>query len=55
MRAAPRPEPVREPEEVFLVDRVQQCGYRPSDDLVFQGSTRERALSAIRLGYVNAP
>src|SRR6266581_5977436 len=36
MRAAPWPEPVREPEEVCLVDRVQQRDHRPLDDLVLQ-------------------
>jgi site-specific DNA recombinase len=40
VRAAPRPEPVTEPEEVFLVDRIQQCGRRPLDDLVLQSSNR---------------
>jgi hypothetical protein len=47
--AAPRPEPVREPEEVILVDRVQQRGRRSLDDLVLEGGHRERALVAIRL------
>jgi site-specific DNA recombinase len=55
MRAAPRPEPVREPEEVFLVDRAQHRGYRPLDDLVLQSGNRERALPAIRLRYVPPP
>src|SRR5437879_4950502 len=55
MRAAPWSEPVREPEEILLVDRVQQRDHRPLDDLVLQRGDRERALSAIRLGYVNAP
>ena len=55
MRAAPRPEPIRDAEEVFLVDRVQQCDYRPLDDLVLQGGDRERALSTVRLGYVDPP
>jgi hypothetical protein len=32
MRAAFRPKPRREPEEVYLVDRVQQRGRRPLDD-----------------------
>src|SRR5207245_955215 len=41
------PEPIREPEEILLVDRVQQCAGRPLDDFVFQGGYRERALSAI--------
>src|SRR6266446_4441302 len=49
------PEPIREPEEILLVDRVQQCAGRPLDDFVFQGGYRERALSAIRLWYVPSP
>ena len=55
MRAAPRPEPVREPEEVFLVDRAQHCGRRPLDDLVLERRDRERSLPPIRLGYVDPP
>jgi hypothetical protein len=55
MRAASWPEPVREPEEVLLVDRVQHRDRRPLDDLVFESSNRERALSAIRLWYVRSP
>ena len=55
VRAAPRPESVREPEEVFLVDRVQQRDHRPLDDLVLKGRDRERALPAIRLGDVDPP
>src|SRR6202030_2717677 len=55
MRAAPRPEPIREPEEVFLVDRVQQRSYRPLDDLVLQGRNRNRALPAIRLRDIDPP
>ena len=35
-------EPVREAEEVFLVDRVQQRDHRPLDDLVLKGRDRER-------------
>ena len=55
MRAASRSESVREPEEVFLVDRVQHRDRRPLDDLVFESGDRERALSAIRLRYVHSP
>ena len=55
MRAAPRPESVREPEEVFLVDRVQQRDHRPLDNLVLKGCDRERTLPAIRLGNVDPP
>ena len=55
MLAALRSESVREPEEVFLVDRVQHRDSRPLDDLIFKGGDRERALPAVRLGYVDAP
>src|SRR4051794_20651427 len=55
MRSPPRPESVREPEEVFLIDRVQQRGHRPLDDLVLKSCDRERALTAIRLGNVDPP
>jgi len=55
VRAASRPEPVRDSEEVFLVDRVQQRDHRPLDDLVLQGRNRERALPAVRFGYVDPP
>ena len=55
MRAAPGPEPIREPEEVFLVDRAQHRSRGPLDDLVLKGCDRERTLPAVRLGYVDAP
>src|SRR5262249_10558698 len=55
MRAAPRPEPVREPEEIFLVDRVQHCGHCPLDDLVLYGGARNRALPSICLRDVDPP
>jgi len=55
MRAAPRPEPVRDAEEVFLVNRVQQRDHRPLDNFVFQGRDRERALTPVRFGYVDPP
>src|SRR5215204_2557379 len=55
VRATSWPEPVRDSEEVLLVDRVQQCDHRPLDDLVLQGRDRERALPAVRLGYVDPP
>src|SRR3974390_2016231 len=34
MRAASWPEPIRQSEEVFLVDRVQQIGHCPLDNLI---------------------
>src|SRR6266568_376343 len=49
------PEAIRDAEEVFLVDRVQQRDHRPLDDLVLQRGDRERALSSVRLGYVHSP
>src|SRR6202045_1003695 len=52
MRTASGPEPVREPEEIFLVDRVQHLDYRTLDDLVRQRRDAERALPTIRLWYV---
>ena len=50
--AAFRSEPVAEAEEVLLVDRIQHRDGRPLDNLVLQGSDRERALFPIRLRYV---
>ena len=55
MLAAPRSESIREAEEVFLVDRVEQRDRCPLDDLVLKGSNRERALPTIRLGNVLSP
>jgi hypothetical protein len=55
VRAAPTPESVRESEEVFLVDHIQQRDHRPLEDLVLKGRDRERALPAIRLGDVDPP
>src|SRR5262245_24864074 len=55
MRAAPRPEAIREPEEVLLVDRVQHRSRRPLDDLVFKGGNRQRPLTPVRFGYVHPP
>ncbi|WP_370882025.1 hypothetical protein [Labrys wisconsinensis] len=53
--AGPGPESIREPEEVFLVDRVQHRSRRPLDDLVLQGGDRQRTLPAIRLGDIDPP
>src|SRR6185312_13874151 len=55
MRAALRPESVRHSEEALLVNRIQQRNHCPLDDLVFQGSDRERAPSTVRLGYEHPP
>ena len=53
--SAPGPEPVREPEEVFLVDRVQHHDGCALDDLVFQCGNRQRPLAAVRLRDVRPP
>src|SRR5207253_10656176 len=55
MRAAPRPEPVGEAEEVLLVDGVQHLDHRPLDDLVLQRGDTERALPPVRLRDVYSP
>src|SRR6185437_8000541 len=55
MRAAPGPEPVREPEEVFLVDRVEHLSRRPLHDLVLKGGNRQRTPPAVRLVDMNPP
>jgi len=55
MLAAFGPESIREPEEIFLVDRVQHHDRRPLDDFVFQSDDRERALSSVRLRYISSP
>src|SRR5205823_3147404 len=52
MRSASGPEPVREPEEVLLIDGVQHHDRGALDDLVLQGGDRQRPLPAIRLRYV---
>ena len=42
-------EPVREPEEVFLIDRVQHHNGRALDNFVFQGGNRQGPLPSVRL------
>jgi hypothetical protein len=42
--AAFRSEPIREPEEVFLVDRAQHRRRGSLDDFVFESRDRERSL-----------
>ena len=44
MLAASGPEPVREPQKVFLVDRIEHLHHRTLDDLVFQRSDPKRPL-----------
>src|ERR671918_231214 len=52
MRAASRPEPVREAEEVSLVDRVHHLNRRALDELVFQRGDAQRPLPPVGLGDV---
>ena len=51
--AAPRSEPVREAEEVRLVDGVQHLDRGPLDDLVFQRGHAERSLPPVGLRDVH--
>ena len=55
MLAAPRPEPVREAEEVGLVDGVQHLDRGALDDLVLQRGHAERPLPPVGLGDVHPP
>jgi hypothetical protein len=55
VRAAPGSKSIREPEEIFLVDRVQHRDGGPLDDLVLKGRDRERTLPSIRLRNVPSP
>jgi hypothetical protein len=55
MRAAPRPKPIRETEEVRLVDGVQNLDERPLKDLVLQRSDTKRPLPPVRLRYEHPP
>jgi hypothetical protein len=48
-------EPVREPEEVLLIDPVEHHERCSLDNLAFEGGDRERALPAIGLRYVPTP
>ena len=49
MLAAPRSEPVAEPQELRLVDRREDRHHRRLDDLVLDGGDAERPLPAIGL------
>ncbi len=55
MRAACGPKPVREAEEVFLIDRVEHRDDRALDNLVFQRRDTQRPLPAIGLRYEPPP
>ena len=49
MLAASGAEPIRESEEILLVDRIQHLDQRALDDLVLQRGDAERALPPVRL------
>src|SRR6266446_9388791 len=55
MLATPRSEPVREPEELFLIDRVQDFHHRLLDYLIFQRGDAERTHFPVGLRYVPSP
>jgi hypothetical protein len=55
VRIAPRPETIRESEEVVFVDCVQHLDRRTLDNLVFQCGHAERSLPPVGLGYVHSP
>jgi hypothetical protein len=50
-----RPKPVREPEEILLVDCVQNFDQRPLDNLVLQSGNAQRPLAAVGFCDVVAP
>jgi hypothetical protein len=51
--ARSRPEPMREPEEIYLVDRTQHHRDRALNNLVLDCCDREWALPAVRLRYIH--
>ena len=53
--STPRPEPVAEPQENFLPDRIQHFYQRALDNLVLQRRYAQRALPAVRFGYIHPP
>ena len=54
MRAATRPEPVREAFEVDLIDMVDGRHHRLLNDFVLQRSDAQRALPPIGLRYIDS-
>jgi hypothetical protein len=55
MRRAPGPEPIREAEEVLLVDGVQHLDERALEDLVLQRGDPERPQPPVRLRDEHPP
>jgi len=54
MLAAAGADPIREPEEVLLVNRVQRLQRRPLDDFVFHGGDRQGPPRAVTRGLPSA-
>src|SRR5208282_4846493 len=54
VRAAPRPEAVAEPQEVRLVDRNQNLGYRALDNFVLERGNAERPAAAVAFRDIRA-
>ena len=52
---APRPEPIREPEEILLVDRVENPDDGTLEDLILQSGYSQRALPPVRLRNIPSP
>src|SRR5215475_8853625 len=55
MRATPRATPVRKPEEVHLIDGIQDLNKRGLDDLVFQRCDAQRSLPPIGFWNIRPP
>src|SRR5580658_6119515 len=55
MWTTPRPKPIRETQEILLIDGVQHLNQRPLDDLVLQRGDPERPLPPVRLRYEHPP
>jgi hypothetical protein len=53
--AALGPEPIREPQKIFLVNRVAHFHYGPLDDFILQRRNPERTLLSIRFRDELAP
>jgi hypothetical protein len=54
MLAAPRPEPIGEPQKVLFVYLIQDFHHRVLYDFVLQGCDAQWALSSIRFGDVGS-
>jgi len=52
MLTTPRSEPIRKTQKILLIDCIEHFCHSALDDLVFQGSYAERALSPVRFRYV---